>query len=224
MQKIRVLLADDHNLVRGGIAQLLALEPDMAVVGEAADGAEAVARALDLRPDVVLMDLDMPRMNGTEAMGRIKAALPETVVIALTYSADEKDIAEAIKAGAEGYLLKNLEPDTLAARVREALRGEAPMSGAVARKLLRDLRQPPAPPPAVAAGPPEAGRPALTSRELQILALIAEGATNRDVGKQLFLAENTVKNHLKHILAKLQVENRAQAVAWAMREGLLPGR
>jgi len=224
--RIRVLLADDHNLVRGGIAQLLALEDDMEVAGEAADGVQAHSMAVALRPDVILMDLEMPRANGFEAISRIRAQVPEAIVVVLTYSADEKDIAEAIRRGAQGYLLKTLEPETLAERIREAVRGESPMSGVVTRKLLSDLRRaeqpPPAPAPATGTLSNAANRVQLTQRELQILALIAEGATNREIGLQLYLAENTVKNHLKHILAKLQVENRAQAVAWALREGLLP--
>jgi DNA-binding NarL/FixJ family response regulator len=222
---IRILLADDHALVRGGIGQLLSMEPDMEVVGEAADGLEAHARALALRPDLILMDLNMPRVGGLEAIARIKADLPEVRIVALTYSDDEQDIAEALRRGAEGYLLKTLEPDTLAMRVRDAMRGEAPMSGAVAKKLLRDLMRPEPAEPESQAPPAEepAPRGQLTAREVQILALVAAGATNREIGVQLFLAENTVKNHIKNILAKLQVENRTQAVAWAMREGLLDG-
>lgn len=225
--RIRVLLADDHNLVRAGIAGLLAMEHDLDVVGEAADGLQATSMAVELRPDIILMDLDMPRCSGLEAIGRIKAAVPETVIVVLTYSADGKDVAEALRSGAQGYLLKSAEPETLAASIREAYRGESPMSGAVVRTLLTDLRRSeqgpaaaPAPPPADAAGT----RPQLTSREREILAWVANGATNREIGHQLSLAENTVKNHLKHILSKLQVENRAQAVAWAMREGLLTER
>ena len=222
-RRIRVLLADDHNLVRAGIAQLLSLEADIEVVAEAADGVQAHARALETHPDVILMDLDMPRSNGFEAIARIKAELPETIIVVLTYSADEHDIAEAIRCGAEGYLLKSLEPETLSARIREALRGEAPMSGAVTRKLMSDLRRGDTPGNTGAGASPESSRAQLTARELEILGLVAKGATNREIGERLFLSENTVKNHLKHILAKLQVENRAQAVAWAMREGMLRG-
>jgi DNA-binding NarL/FixJ family response regulator len=212
---IRVLLADDHNLVRGGVAQILALEPDIAVVAEAADGAQAYAEAIRLKPDVVLMDLDMPRVSGFEAISRIVAAVPACVIIVLTYSADERDIAEALRRGARGYLLKSLDPSALAEQIRKAVRGEAPMSGAVTR-ILCDRRREEPPVPAEPAG----GHGPLTTRELQIVSLIARGATNREIGQQLFLAENTVKNHIKNILAKLQVENRAQAVAWAMGQGL----
>lgn len=223
-RKIRVLLADDHNLVRAGIAQLLALEPDIDVVGEAADGVQAHAKAVALRPDVILMDLDMPRSNGFEAIATIKAELPDAIIVILTYSEDEKDIAEAVRRGAQGYLLKSLEPETLAGHIRAAVRGAAPMSAAVTRKLMLDLRRGDEPVGAAPDGETEAGgadRTPLTPREMQILALIAEGATNKEIGQRIFLAENTVKNHLKHILAKLQVENRAQAVAYAFREGLL---
>lgn len=223
--RIRVLLADDHNLVRAGIAQLLSLEPDMEVVGEAADGVQAHTMAVKLRPDIILMDLDMPRSTGFEAINRIRAELPDAVVVVLTYSAGEKDIAEALRCGAQGYLLKSSEPETLATSIREAFRGETPLSGIVVRKLLTDLMRPDhgqAQPEATGAAPVEPGaRTPLTPREREILTLVAEGATNREIGLQLFLSENTVKNHLKHIMAKLQVENRAQAVAWAMREGIL---
>jgi len=226
-RRIRVLLADDHNLVRAGIAQLLALEPDIDVVGEAADGIQAHAQAVAHRPDVILMDLDMPRSNGFEAIATIKADLPNAIIVILTYSEDERDIAEAVRRGAQGYLLKSLEPETLASHIRAAVRGASPMSAAVTRKLMADLRRGEG--PGVAATGDEAGadergdehRASLTPREMQILALIAEGATNKGMGQRIFLAENPVKNHLKHILAKLQVENRAQAVAYAFREGLL---
>ncbi|MDF2627584.1 MAG: chemotaxis protein CheY [Symbiobacteriaceae bacterium] len=219
-RRIRVLLADDHNLVRAGIAGLLALEPDIDVVGEAADGIQAHAQAVALKPDVILMDLDMPRSNGFEAIATIKADLPDAIIVILTYSEDERDIAEAVRRGAQGYLLKSLEPETLAQHIRAALRGAAPMSAAVTRKLMMDLRRSEEP---AEAGPGAEGgeRGHLTPREMQILALIAEGATNKEIGQRIFLAENTVKNHLKHILSKLQVENRAQAVAYAFREGLL---
>lgn len=226
-RRIRVLLADDHNLVRAGIAQLLALEPDIDVVGEAADGIQAHAQAVAHRPDVILMDLDMPRSNGFEAIAAIKADLPDAIIVILTYSEDERDIAEAVRRGAQGYLLKSLEPDTLASHIRAAVGGASPMSAAVTRKLMMDLRRGDGPGGADQADQPGAAqgegaeRMPLTPREMQILALIAEGATNKEIGQRIFLAENTVKNHLKHILAKLKVENRAQAVAFAFHEGLL---
>lgn len=223
-KRIRILLADDHTLVRRGIAQLLAFEPDMEVVGQAADGIEALSRALELRPDLILLDLDMPRCSGLDAIPKISAAVPEAVIVVLTYSADEQDAVEALRRGAQGYLLKDLEPDVLCVRIREAMRGESPISGAVARKILMDFREPKPAGPHAEPTRAEAQAHPLTQREIQILELVAEGATNRDIGQKLFLSENTVKNHLKHILAKLQIQNRAQAVAWALREGLLDGR
>lgn len=231
--RIRVLLADDHNLVRAGIAQLLSSEQDMVVVGEAADGVQAYNMAVQTRPDIILMDLNMPRSSGFEAIAHIRAAFPDAIIVVLTYSESEKDIAEAVRAGAQGYLLKSSEPETLASSIREAYRGESPMSGIVLRKLLVDLqRAEPAPssPPSASQAPPvyavpeASARMPLTARELEILTRVAQGETNREIGLQLFLSENTVKNHLKHILTKLQVENRAQAVAWAMGEGLLARR
>lgn len=221
---IRILLADDHLLVRAGIAQLLSLQPDMEVVGEAADGLQAHAMAVSLQPDVILMDLEMPRCSGFESIARIRADLPEAVIVVLTYSADQHNIAEAIRAGAQGYLLKSQEPEMLAPSIREAYQGAAPMSGVAVRSLLTDMFRPsPAEPNPTAARPAVEPpvRSLLTARELEILDLVAHGSTNLAVGHRLFLSENTVKNHIKHILAKLHVENRAQAVAWAMQEGLI---
>ncbi|HEY3363805.1 MAG TPA: response regulator transcription factor [Symbiobacteriaceae bacterium] len=222
-RRIRILLADDHTLVRRGIAQLLSLEPDMEIVGEAADGIEAISRANELKPDLILLDLDMPRCGGLDAIPKIIAAVPAAIIVVLTYSADDKDAVEALRRGAQGYLLKDLEPDILCIRIREAMRGESPISGTVARKILLDFRDPKPHPAESSRG--EGGAPGhpLTQREIQILELVADGATNRDIAAKLFLSENTVKNHLKHILSKLQIQNRAQAVAWALREGLLGG-
>ncbi|MDF2630289.1 MAG: chemotaxis protein CheY [Symbiobacteriaceae bacterium] len=221
MPPLSILLVDDHTLVRKGIGRLLATQPDFTVVGEAADGLEAEAKAVDLKPDVILLDLQMPRCSGLEALTRIRARLPAVAVIVLTYSDDEQDLIEALKRGAQGYLLKDLEPEVLFSSVRGAARGEAPISGAMAAKILLEFR--PAAPATHPAPPPlgQSEKPHLSDRELEVLERVAGGATNREIAEELFISENTVKHHLKNILAKLQMQNRAQAAAWAVKEGLV---
>lgn len=217
MSPLKVLLADDHTLVRKGIGRLLATQPDFSIVGEASDGLEAEAKAAELQPDVILLDLQMPRCSGLEALPRIRARLPEVAVVVLTYSDDEQDLLEALKRGAQGYLLKDLEPEVLFASVRGAARGEAPISGAMAAKILSEFR------PAAAQPSSAEEKPHLSDRELEVLERVAAGATNKEIAEGLFISENTVKHHLKSILAKLQMQNRAQAAAWAVREGLVKG-
>lgn len=220
MSSLKVLLVDDHTLVRKGIGRLLATQPDLTVVGEAADGLEALAKAIELSPDVILLDLQMPRCGGLECIARLQTQLPDVAIVVLTYSDDEQDLLEALKRGARGYLLKDLEPEVLFASVRGASRGEAPISGAMAAKILQEFR-----PGGVASGvessPDPDEHPRLSQRELEVLEQVAAGATNKEIADTLYVSENTVKHHLKNILAKLQMQNRAQAAAWAVKEGLI---
>lgn len=212
MEKRRILLADDHVLFRKGLAQLLNTQPDFQVVGEANDGLEALDKARELMPDLVLLDINMPRCDGREAASRIKAELPYVVIVMLTVSDDEQDLFAAIKNGAQGYLLKKIEPAELFDQLRGLARGEAALSRLMANKILREFaREKPE---------PIEKDNVLTPREQQVLQLVARGLTNREIADTLVVAENTVKNHLRNILAKLHLENRVQVATYALREGL----
>lgn len=213
--KIRVLLADDQLLFRKGVRSLLEEEPSIEVVGEASNGLEAVEQTLAKQPDVVLMDINMPVCGGVEATRQIKAKRPATKVVALTVSDEDDDLFEAIKAGAEGYLLKDLRPEELFQMLRGVMRGETPISPAVAGKLLSEFRRRPWRQPSQTAGWD------LTARELEVLQLVADGLSNAEIAARLFVVEGTVKNHLHNILEKLHLENRVQAAAYAIREGLV---
>ena len=216
MNAIRVLLADDHALFRRGVAKLLAAESDFEVVGEAIDGRQAVEMARELMPDVILMDVSMPVMDGLEATRRIKAEIPYVRIVILTASDGDSSLFEAVKSGAQGYLLKNIEPQALFGTLRGVVRGEAPVSRMMAGRLLEEFaRQSRQPVPAAA---PAAE---LTAREREVLELVARGRSNKEIAAALAIAENTVKNHLKNILEKLHLENRVQAATFAVREGLI---
>ncbi|MDR7522256.1 MAG: response regulator transcription factor [Armatimonadota bacterium] len=210
MEKIRVLLADDHALFRRGLASLLANRDDLEVVGEASSGEEAIDRARELMPDVILMDVRMPGEGGLEATRRIKEEMPYVRIVILTVSEDEEDLFAAIKHGAQGYLLKNIDPDDLIACIHQVQRGEAPLAPAMATKILREF----------SAAAPRPG-PTLTPRERQVLELVARGDANKEIARALQISENTVKNHLRNILEKLHLQNRVQAVMYALREGLI---
>ena len=211
---IRLLIVDDHPVVRDGVRGMFAGEEGFEVIGEAADGGEAVTKAAALRPDVVLMDLRMPGVDGVAAIRRLaEAALDVRVLVLTTYESDS-DVLAAIEAGATGYLLKDAPRHDLLNAVRAAARGEAVLSPRVGALLLDQVRQPP--------------RDTVSQRELEVLRLIASGATNRDAAERLFISEATVKSHLLHIYAKLGVNDRAAAVGAAFDRGLLtpgePGR
>jgi DNA-binding NarL/FixJ family response regulator len=216
-ERLRVLIADDHALFRRGLEMVLNSEPDIEVVGEAHDGDQAVDRAAELMPDVVLMDVRMPRRSGIEATQKIKEQLPHVKILVLTNSDEEADLYDSIKAGASGYLLKEISSEEVGDSIRSVMQGHSRISPAMASKLLtefqamtkrEDDRQPLAP-------------PRLTDRELEVLSLVAQGKGNRDIAGELFISENTVKNHIRNILEKLQLHSRMEAVIYAVREKLL---
>ncbi|MGQ0805527.1 MAG: response regulator [Actinomycetota bacterium] len=214
---IRVVIVDDHALFRRGLDRVLADEPDIEVVGEAGDGVEAVARVRELTPDVVIMDVRMPRATGIEAARTVRAMVPETKVIMLTVSDLEEDLYEAVKAGVNGYLLKEVAIGEVADAVRAVAAGHSLVSPSMASKLFTEFN--------VLAERAEdrhrALSPRLTARELEVLKLVAKGLSNREIGGELFIAENTVKNHVRNVLEKLQLHSRMEAVVYAMREKLL---
>ncbi len=216
MEPIRVLLVDDHALFCSGVACLLRAHADLEVVGEAADGEGALAKAKELMPDVILMDLYMPGMSGLEATRRIREALPYVKIVVLTVSEEDQDLFEAIKAGAHGYLLKKIQPESLIQTVRRAFRGEAPISRATATKILEEFGR------LARSGPGrEPLHEKLSPREREVLERLVKGATNKEIASALTISENTVKNHLKNILEKLHLENRVQAATYALRVGLI---
>lgn len=211
MDSITVLIADDHPIVREGLRTFLELQDDMDIVGEAADGEEAVAKAGDLLPDIVLMDLVMPRVDGIEATRRIRDGSPSTRVIALTSFADDDKVFPAVKAGAAGYLLKDMRPQELADAIRTVHAGEALLHPSVAAKLMQEL----------ATAKPDSPETALTEREHDVLQHIARGMSNREIAEALVVSEKTVKTHVSNILQKLHLADRTQAALYAVREGLV---
>lgn len=217
MKPIRVLVVDDHALFRKGVTVLLRGSEGFTVVGEAQDGREAVAKTQALAPDVVLMDIYMRGMDGLEATRRIKAALPSTRIIMLTISEDDQSLFDALKAGAQGYLLKSVEPEDLFRTLRGAIHGEAFVTPSMAAKILTEFTR-------QAQVREDPAFAALSPRERQVLELLTRGTVNKEIATALEISENTVKNHLKSIMEKLHVENRVQAVARALREGLVTKR
>jgi DNA-binding NarL/FixJ family response regulator len=227
---IRVLLVDDQALIREGLAIILEAQPDIKVAGQAADGHEAIDLARRLQPDVILMDIKMPRLDGIQATRRIKEDLPTTPIIILTTYADDELVFEGVRAGASGYLLKDITRDQLAEAVRGAVRGEAQIDPAVAAQVLKEfqrmanLLRRSAPPPPTPTGEVSEDLPpmeALTPREETILRLLTEGLTNAGIAARLHLSEGTVKNHVSEILSKLHANDRTHAVVLAIKRGLL---
>jgi DNA-binding NarL/FixJ family response regulator len=217
---IRVLIVDDQALFRRGLQVVLSTEANVEVVGEAADGEEAVAQAEELGPDVVLMDVRMPRMGGIEATRIIRTAMPATKVLMLTVSDDEEDLYESVKAGANGYLLKEISIEEVAEAVRAVVQGQSLISPSMASKLLAEFSSLARRASEQEDSPP----PGLTPRELQVLRLMAQSKTNRDIAEVLFISENTVKNHVRNILEKLHLHSRMEAVTYAWRKRLLDPR
>ncbi|ABW15186.1 response regulator transcription factor [Frankia sp. Mgl5] len=214
---IRVLIVDDHALFRRGLEMVLAQEVDIEVVGEAADGAEAVTMAAEMAPDIVLMDVRMPRRGGIDATSAIKEKVPSAKIVMLTISDEEADLFDAIKAGAMGYLLKEISIDEVAADIRAVYNGQSLISPSMASKLLSEF----AAMIKTKDDRPQLPTPRLTDREMEVLRLVAKGLNNRDIAKQLYISENTVKNHIRNILEKLQLHSRMEAVVYAVREKLL---
>ena len=214
---IRVLIADDQALFRRGLYVVLGTEEHIEVVAEAEDGEAAIAKAEELAPDVVLMDVRMPRVNGIEAARRIRDTLPSTRILMLTVSDEEDDLYEAIKAGANGYLLKEISVEEVAGAIHAVMQGQSLISPSMASKLLTEFnslaRQ--------AAEKEQLPAPVLTARELEVLKLVARGMSNRDVADELYISENTVKNHVRNILEKLHLHSRMEAVMYAVRKRLL---
>ena len=210
--EIAILLADDHNVLRQGIAQMLDDQPDMKVVAQASNGSDAVNLARTHQPDIVLLDINMPEMDGVEAARRITAEIPETGVIILTMYRRDDYVFEAIKAGANGYLLKEVELGELLEAIRAVARGEAVLDPAMASRVLDELRQP--------RTNKRSSDSILTERDIEILRLVAKGLTNQEIAENLAISEKTVRNRLSFIFRHLHLKNRTQAALYAMREGL----
>lgn len=216
-EPIRILLVDDQPLFRRAIATLIDAQPDLTVIGQGSNGLEGVELAHELHPDVLLMDVEMPVMNGVEAAGRVLADLPGTKVILLTVSEDDDHLLPAVRQGVHGYLLKDMHPDELFETFRRVMRGESPFAPALVGRLLAELRgQGPAP----RRSTPAEEQQELSQRELESLQLVAGGLSNREIGSRLSITEGTVKNHVHNALRKLHMDNRIQAAAYIVRQGL----
>lgn len=210
-ETIRVLIADDHTVVRGGLMALLEDVEGIEVVAEAADGQEAILKTRSVKPDVILMDLMMPRKTGIEAIEEIKRENPSARIVVLTSYSDDDKVFAAIKAGALGYLLKETSTQDLLQAIRDVYRGESSLHPAIARKLIRELNRPTTLPPS--------DEP-LTDREAEVLVLVARGLSNQDIANHLVISERTVRTHVSNILSKLHLANRTQAALYALKEGL----
>ena len=211
-EAVKILIADDHALVRKGLLALLAAKPEVQVVGEAADGIEAVRMARSCSPDIILMDLEMPRKDGIIAIKEIRRQLPQSKILVLTSYTDDQRVIAAIRAGANGYLLKTSTPDDLMRAIREVLQGRMPLDPEITSTVVRELERPAETPPT---------RPEnLSNREIDVIRLIAKGYPNRQIAEELLISDRTVSTHVGRILKKLQLENRTQIALYALRKGL----
>lgn len=210
-EPIRILIADDHAIVREGLRSLIATEPGMELLGEASDGLQAVEKARALQPDVILLDMMMPRKDGLGAINDIIKENPNARILVLTSFAEDEKVFPAIKAGALGYLLKDSSPQELLQAIRNVYHGEASLHPTIARKLMRELKQPATLPPTT---------DPLTEREVEVLRLVAQGLSNDEVAEKLVVSERTVRTHVSHILDKLHLANRTQMALYAVREGI----
>lgn len=215
--ELRVLVCDDHALFRRGLQMVLDQEPGLELAGEASDGVEVVQKAQELMPDVILMDVRMPKKSGIEAAAEIKEILPHVKILMLTISDEEADLYEAIKAGASGYLLKEIPIEEVADAIRSVWAGQSRISPSMASKLLTEF----AAMSKATDEKPTMPTPKLTDREMEVLRLVAQGMNNRDIAKALYISENTVKNHIRNILEKLHLHSRMEAVVYAVREKMI---
>jgi two-component system nitrate/nitrite response regulator NarL len=217
MTKIRVLLADDHSLFREGLANILNAQPDFEVVGEAGDGLEVIVKARELQPDLIVMDITMPGCDGVEATQKIKDELSGVTIVMLTVRDEDEHLFEAIKSGAQGYLLKSIRSRDLVRMLRGAVEGEAAITPVLGGRMLEEFRRLGRQPQAFS----EEETPVLTQREQDVLGLVAEGASDKEIAQQLNISIHTVKSHMRNILAKLHLGHRHEAALYAMREGLI---
>ncbi|MGD8623320.1 MAG: response regulator transcription factor [Anaerolineae bacterium] len=218
MSKIRVLLADDHALFREGLAGILDAQPDLEVIGEAGDGLEVIVKAQELKPDLIVMDVSMPGCDGVEATQRIKKSLPEVTIVMLTVRNEDEKLFEAIKSGAQGYLLKSIRSRDLVSLLRGAVQGEAAITSSMGGRMLEEFRR-------LAQQEsrfPDDDAISLTRREQEVLSLVAEGATDQEIAHELSISIHTVKSHMRNILGKLHLSHRHEAALFALREGLIP--
>jgi DNA-binding NarL/FixJ family response regulator len=218
MTKIQVLLADDHSLFREGLAGILNAQPDFEVVGEADDGLAAIVMAEELEPDLIVMDISMPGCDGVEATGRIKQKLPDVHIVMLTVRDEDEKLFEAIRNGAQGYLLKSIRSRDLVALLRGAVHGESAISPALGGRMLEEFRRL----AQMEARFPDGGATALTQREQEVLSQVAEGASDQEIADALSISIHTVKTHMRNILSKLHLSHRHEAALYALREGLIP--